>query len=171
MTEASTSAMASVALDQVQKKFGFVPNLLREMSVSPAVLQAYLSGQEALAKGALSPKEQQAVQLTVATTNGCGYCQAAHGWIGRQVGLPPDDVQRIRSGDLPQDKDVAGVVQATRLVLERKGWLQEDGIRAVEQWGVTRAKLYDIVAYIGLKTISNYINHIAGTPIDEQFAA
>ncbi|PEN14408.1 hypothetical protein CRI94_05095 [Longibacter salinarum] len=35
--------------------------------------------------------------------------------------------------------------------------------------GIDRDVLYEIVGLIGLKTISNYINHIAGTEIDEAF--
>lgn len=54
---------ADEILTQVKKKLGFVPNLFREMSISPVALVVYLDGQEALAAGMLSPREQQAVQL------------------------------------------------------------------------------------------------------------
>jgi len=35
--------------------------------------------------------------------------------------------------------------------------------------GVSRFQLYEVVALVGLKTISNYINHIAHTTIDREF--
>jgi len=36
--------------------------------------------------------------------------------------------------------------------------------------GVSRFQLYEVVAFVGLKTISNYINHIAHTTIDREVA-
>jgi len=35
--------------------------------------------------------------------------------------------------------------------------------------GIERAVLYEIVGLIGVKTISNYVNHIAGTDVDDAF--
>ena len=53
MAQAEESATAHQILEQVKRKFGFVPNVLREMSASPAALQVYLGGQESLAQGSL----------------------------------------------------------------------------------------------------------------------
>lgn len=154
---------------EIEKKMGFVPNLLREMSESMPTLLVYLSGQDALAKGALTPKEQQAVQLTVASVNGCHYCQAAHDWLGQKVGIPEKEIKAIRAGAPLQGERLAGVVDATRLVMEKRGWLTQDDLQGLEAKGVSKPKLYEIVAFIGLKTISNYINHIAHTPVDAEF--
>lgn len=160
---------ADEILTQVKEKLGFVPNLFREMSISPSALLVYLDGQEALAAGFLSPRERQAVQLTVSAVNRCHYCQAAHEWLGGKVGISAEEREAIREGYVPADEKLATVVLATRQVLEKKGWLDVPALRALEQRGITRARLYEIIAYIGLKTISNYVNHIAHTPIDEQF--
>ncbi len=157
-------------LTEVETKLGFVPTLFKEMSVSPAALLVYLSTNETLSHGSLSPREQQAVQLTVSSVNGCPYCQAVHEWIGRKVGIPAADLETIREGGEPADEGLATVVRATRQLLEKKGWLETSTLRALVQQGISRARLYEIIALVGLKTISNYINHIAHTPIDEQFA-
>ncbi len=45
-------------LNDVKQTFGFVPNVLQELSVSPSALQVYLKGQEILAEGALTALEQ-----------------------------------------------------------------------------------------------------------------
>lgn len=170
MTPLATPSTVQHILANVRKKLGFVPNLFQEMSKSPATLQVYLGGQEALLTGSLTPQEQQAVQLTVSAFNGCHYCQAAHEWIGGKLGIKAEDLEAIREGGVPADSGLATVVRATRLILESKGWLDVATVRALGQEGISRARLYEIVAFIGLKTISNYINHIAHTPIDDQFS-
>lgn len=168
-----TTATATPQLDEifaaVEKAYGWVPNVIKEMGASVPALQVYLNGQQALAKGSLTPKEQQAVQLTVATFNGCHYCQAAHEWIGRNVRIAPEDLTAIRAGKNPADPALAPVVETTRLLLEKRGWLTGEDLRTAEAKGVSKARLYELVAYIGLKTISNYINHLAHTPVDAQF--
>ncbi len=153
----------------VSKKYGFVPNLIREMSKSPAVARVYLDGQEAMAAASLTPREQQAIQLAVSSYNACGYCQAAHRLGGKMAGIAPEDLNAIQKGDLPGDVRLRNLVSAARLILVRRGFLAEDDLAALEADGVGRAQLYEIVALIGLKTISNYVNHIAHTEIDKAF--
>lgn len=169
MKQGATKPNAREILEQVNRTYGFVPNVVREMSASPAALQVYVAGQDALAKGSLSPREQQAVQVAVASHNSCDYCQAAHSWIGQTVGITTDDLRAIKTGQRPKDRDVAAIVEAARAVLERRGWLGEDQLRILEEKGVSRAKLYEVIAFVGLKTISNYVNHIAHTPLDDAF--
>lgn len=53
--------------------------------------------------------------------------------------------------------------------MEKRGWLTPEELRQAEAKGISRNRLYEIIAYIGLKTMTNYINHIAHTPIDAQF--
>ena len=42
-------------------------------------------------------------------------------------------------------------------------------IEAFRDAGYTRANLLEVVLGVGLKTLSNYTNHLAGTPVDEPF--
>lgn len=46
----------------------------------------------------------------------------------------------------------------------------------IDEAAVAKASFYqafpdEIIGFIGIKTISNYVNHIAQTPVDEQFSA
>ena len=153
----------------VKKKFGFIPNVLQELSASTSALQVYLDGQEHLAKGVLTSVEQQVVQLTVASFNDCHYCQAAHQFLGKQAGLSFSDLKAIREGRAPEDSNAAFICLVTRMLLEKRGWVEDDQRKEWEAAGLSREKLYEIVAYIGLKTITNYVNHMAHTPVDGVF--
>ena len=153
----------------VEAKFGFVPNVIREMGKSPAVARVYVEGQEAMADASLTALEQLAVQLAVSVHNACGYCQAAHRLGGRMAGIPDEDLEAIEKGLLPRDPRLKPLVHATRLLLQRRGFLGKADLAIIEAAGVDRPQLYEIIALIGLKTISNYVNHIAHTEIDKAF--
>lgn len=168
-TATDRPAEAEEILSRVEGKYGFRPNLMQEMVASPAAARAYLAGQEAMAGGTLSPAQAQAVQLAVAAYNDCGYCGAVHSKVGRDTGIPETDVAAIADGGLPEDPELRPFVRATRRVLEARGWLDGGDLAELADEGVDREKLFEIVAFVALKTLSNYVNHIAGTEVDPQF--
>ena len=100
-------------LDAVQQKLGFVPNLMRTVAVSPAALDAYLSFSDRLSKGVLSDKLREQLALTVAYTNSCEYCLAAHTAIGGLLGLSQDQVEAAYTAD-STDPQVAVALRAVR---------------------------------------------------------
>lgn len=151
----------------VRKKFGFVPNPIRQMATSPAAARVYLGGQDAMAAASLSARDQQVVQLAVSVYNECQYCRAAHRMGAKMAGVAPADIAAIENGDLAEDARVRALAAATWLVLDMRGWLTAADIAGLESSGVDRVQLYEIVALIGLKTISNYVNHIAHTVVDD----
>jgi len=156
-------------LSAVKEKFGFVPNLFRTLSISPAVSDVYLKANMAMEGAAIPAREAQAVNLAVSTENGCKYCMAAHTVMCKMAGIEHDDIELIKQNGLPEDGALASAVIAARLIMEKKGWLTEAELERLEKSGVERAKLYEIIALIGIKTIANYVNHVGKTKIDTQF--
>jgi AhpD family alkylhydroperoxidase len=156
-------------LEAARKKYGFVPNLIEEMSVSPAVTQVYLGGQQAMAGATLSGRDQQAVQLAISVYNECAYCRAAHRMGARARGVTPADIAAIERGDRPEDPRVSALVAATWEILDVRGWLKTEDLERLQALGIDRAQVYEIVALVGLKTIANWINHLAHTDIDAAF--
>ncbi len=160
---------ADDAFEMVKAKYGFLPNLIREMARSPAVARLYLRGQDAMAEASLSGREQQIVQLAVAVYNECPYCRAAHRSGCRGAGVAQTDIDLVEKGALPEDRRLRSLVSATWQVLDTRGWLGVSDLANLESEGIDRAQLYEVVAFVGLKTISNYINHIAHTAVDPEF--
>ena len=157
-------------LSTVEDAYGFRPNLIEELVKAPAAARVYLAGQDAMADSSLSQAQQQAVQLTVATHNGCHYCDAAHSTLGRQFGIGAEALDAIRDGGVPEDPELRGVVRATLRVVEKEGWLEESDLSELADEGIDRQQLYEVIAFVALKTLSNYVNHIADTEIDPQFS-
>jgi AhpD family alkylhydroperoxidase len=172
---ATTTAAKTDHAEQVHEKakqaLGFVPNLITEMtSENPAVGDAYLTAQGLLEEGGvLSPAEQQAVILAISSYNDCHYCTKAHAVAGQQAGLDAETTATINEGGLPEDDRLKSLVRATRRILGKRGWLSDADEAEFADLGLERPALYEIVTLVGIKTISNYVNHIADTEVDEPF--
>jgi alkylhydroperoxidase family enzyme len=51
-------------------------------------------------------------------------------------------------------------------MVAQRGWVNDTEIEAFLAAGYTHCHVLDIVLGIGMKTLSNYTNHIAHTPLD-----
>ncbi len=158
-------------LNRARKAFGFVPKLVEELATSPAVANAYLDINAALAGASLTPAERQVVMLAVSAFNDCHYCTAAHRTAGAMQGVSQEELDRIDAGEQPANPRYAALVYATRQVLEKRGWVDADDLAELATMGVDRAQLYEIIAIVGELTITNFVSHIAHTPVDEAFRA
>ena len=56
-------------------------------------------------------------------------------------------------------------------MVRERGWVSDAEVTRFLDAGWTRANVLEVVLGVGLKTISNYVNHIAGTPVDAAFQA
>ena len=154
----------------VREKFGFVPNLIKKLALSPSVAETYLKIYELLEGASLTQKDIHSVAIAISQENGCNYCVKAHSAIGKQAGIVAEDIDLIKAGKEPKDERLNAVVTAGRLILEKRGWLDAKNIQDLHARGVDKGQLYEIVTIIAHKTISNYVNHIAGTVVDPEFS-
>jgi AhpD family alkylhydroperoxidase len=157
------------ALAKVEAAFGFVPNLMAGIAdTNPAVATAYLCAAAALEGGVLSPAEKHIVMLAVSSFNECHYCTAAHRTAGKAMGVSQADLDAIDDRVLPSDPRNRALAEATWTILSDRGWVNDARLALL---GVSRTEAFEIIAIIGLKTISNYVNHTQGTEIDAPFRA
>ena len=152
-------------LDAVQKTLGMTPNLIRVFANSPAVLQGYLGLSGSLGEGTLDPKLKEQIALTVGETNSCEYCLAAHSAIGKMVGLSRDEIADARQG-ASNDVRTETVLQFAKAVVEKSGWVDDVDLHKVRDAGFDDEAITEIVANVVLNILTNYMNHIAETPID-----
>ena len=156
-------------LRDAETNFGMIPNLYGVLAESPAALKAYAALGEALADSGLSEAEQQVAILATSVENGCTYCVAAHSTVAAPL-LKGETIEALRDGErLPDDKLEALRSFTVRVVRER-GWVDESAVEAFLAAGYEPANVLDVVTVVAMKTISNYTNHIADTPLDDAFA-
>ena len=157
-------------LAQVQKAYGFVPNLLGNMVHAPATAKAYLSLGQLFGESSFDATEQQVVLLAVSRYNECGYCMGAHSAIATMQDLPADVVESIRSDEPIADEKLEALRVFTSRVVDQRGRLSEENIGEFFSAGYGQSQVLEVVLGVAMKTISNYTNHIAGTELDAAFA-
>ncbi len=161
-----TPAASRPLLDAVNKQLGVVPNLMKILGHSPAALGGYLSLNGALAKGTIGAKTGERIALAIAEFNRCGYCLAAHTYLGRNVAKLDDaEIAANRNGASSDPKADAAVRFAVSVAQER-GHVSDIAVQAVKSAGYSEAEVMEIVLHVALNTLTNYVNTVAQTEID-----
>jgi uncharacterized peroxidase-related enzyme len=157
-------------LEATAKKYGFLPNLFGVLAESPTAVQAYAAINKALEQSALTPVEQQVVALTVSTSNDCAYCVGAHSTAAQMVRMPEDVLAALREQSPLPDRKLNALRTLVLSVLHHRGWVLEEDLEHFVAAGYAQRHVLDVLTLLALKTLSNYVNHIAHTPLDPQFA-
>ena len=159
-------------LEAAQKAYGSIPNLYRNFATNPATLKIYLAFNETLQQhGSLSPIEQQAVYLTVSAENGCTYCVGAHSVLADMSRMPEQTLNELREQRPLSDRKLNALRRLTLSVMEHQGWVPKEEIATFETAGYDQRHLLEVITILAQKTLSNYFNHIAQTPLDAMFEA
>lgn len=154
------------ALEAVKKLLGVVPNLFRLVANSPAALEGYVGLIGALGKGALPAATHERIALAVAEFNGCDYCLSAHTYLATNVAkLSAAEIAANRSG-ASTDAAAAAAVRFAVEVMQQRGHVSDEDVRAVRAAGYTDAQIVEIVQHVALNTWTNYVNSVAKTEID-----
>lgn len=161
----SATGEAKALLDQVRAKFGLVPNMMRTMAHSPAVLRAYLSFVQALEGGSLGGKLGEKVALAVAEANACEYCLSAHSAIGKLVGLPEEEILSGRRGASADAKE-DGALKLALAVLSSRGSVSDEDISRARRAGLSDAESAEVIALVALNVFTNYFNKALAVPVD-----
>lgn len=161
-----TPAASRPLLEAVNKQLGVIPNLMKVLSNSPAALGGYLSLNGALGKGTLGVKTGERIALAIAEFNRCGYCLAAHTYLGKNVAkLDESEIAANRGGSSNDPKADAAVRFAVN-VAQARGHVSDDDVQAVKKTGYGDAEVMEIVVHVALNTLTNYVNEVAQTEID-----
>lgn len=161
-----TPAASRPLLDAVNKQLGVVPNLMKVLGNSPAALGGYLSLSGALARGTIGAKSGERIALAIAEFNRCGYCLAAHTYLGKNVEkLDDTEIAANRDGSSSDPKSDAAVRFAVNVAQER-GHVSDAAVQAVKSAGYSDAEVMEIVLHVALNTLTNYVNEVAQTKID-----
>ncbi|MCX4186511.1 carboxymuconolactone decarboxylase family protein [Methylophaga sp. OBS4] len=158
-------------LVKAKKNLGFIPNMYRNMATVPGLLETYLYGYDQFRQqSAFTPAEQEVVLLTISRENGCSYCVSAHSMIADKMSNVPVEVtDAIRDDQAIPDPKLAALHAFTRVMHDNRGLPEEEDVRAFLQAGYSERHILDIVTAIGVKTLSNYTNHLFHTEVDEMF--
>lgn len=169
--ESAQNEDATELLLQVSGSIGMIPNIFGVMANCPALLDAYLYADEQFRQNSgLSEAQQEVVYLTISAVNECHYCVAVHEKFTKTIAkLTEEQVKAIYANQPLQDSKLQALVDLTREVVQERGWVSDDKAQAFLKAGFNESQLLSIILAVGIKTLSNYTNHIAQTPVDDAF--
>ena len=159
-------------LEAAQQAYGSIPNLYRGFATNPATLKIYLGFNQALQEhGSLSPVEQQVAYLTISAENGCTYCVGAHSMLASMAEIPEQTLTELREQKVLSDDKLNAVRDFTLSLMEHRGWVPEQDLSDFQAAGFDQRHVLEVLTILAQKTLSNYFNHIAQTPLDPMFEA
>lgn len=159
---------AKSRLEGAQKKMGFLPNLFAKMAEAPALLEAYQALDEIYSRTSLTPAQQQVAILAISSVNGCSFCVAAHTGSAKAAKVPEGDIEKLRELKNPDDPKLNAVARFAKHLVETRGWADDREVETFLNAGFEKQQLLELVIAASLKTLSNFTNHIAGTPLNEE---
>ena len=163
---ATTTGKSKELFNAVQNKLGMVPNMMRTMGNSPAVLNGYLSFSGALGASSIGAKLGELIALTVANANNCEYCNAAHTFIGEKlVGIDTASIELAKEGKSADSKIQAALTFAQTLV-SKKGIITEADVEVVKNVGYSDEAVAEIIAHTALNIFTNYFNNATSVVVD-----
>ena len=171
VTPKTAAGKAAELLESSRKSLGFIPNMYAAMVNSPGLLETYQLGYQRFREtSGFNAAEQEVVLLTISFENGCEYCMAAHSTLADMFSKVPAAVtEAIRAGSEIPDLKLRVLSDFTRHLITTRGRPTEAAARTFIAAGFTEKQILELVLAIAVKTLSNYANHIMGTPVDDKF--
>lgn len=84
-------AKAQQIQQNVEKKFGFVPEVFQAMGRNGDFLGSLMQLSDVAGKG-LDPKTKELICIAVSAVNGCEYCLSAHRAIAKGAGATDEEI-------------------------------------------------------------------------------
>lgn len=160
---------AKPILDESRKTFGMIPNLHAVLAEAPQTFQAYNTLHELFQNTSFNNDEITVVWQTINVDHECHYCVPAHTAIAKQMGVSDTLSQALRDETpLPDDK-LEALRTFTKQMVAKRGHLEKADLDAFFNAGYGQQQVLEVILGLAQKTISNYVNHIAETPLDEPF--
>lgn len=93
----------------------------------------------------------------------------AHSVLADMADVPKAVTDALRAGQPLPDPRLEALRRFTTAVVEARGWVDKAEVAAFQEAGYDAQQVLEVVLGVGMKTLSNYTNHIAGTELDASF--
>ena len=156
-------------LENSQKAFGRLPGLHKVLAESPQAYEAYQLLHKLFTETDFDADELTGVWQAINVEHSCHYCVPAHTGIAKMMKVSDEISDALRNEPpLPSAKLEALRTFTVQMVRER-GNVSQDQMDAFFAAGYGHRAVLDVILGLAQKTMSNYVNHVAQTPVDEVF--
>jgi AhpD family alkylhydroperoxidase len=158
------------ALQAIEGRVGFVPNLAATMAGSPVLVAAFGDMQPTLGRSTLTGLEREVVALTLSHANTAEYPLAAHGRFAVMQGGSRELVDAVCVGGTLPDTRLDALASFTRVMIQTRGHVPTPAMDAFLAAGYTAEQALEVIAQLGYTTMANLAANLARPPIDEAFS-
>ena len=167
--QSSAPEASKPLLEDSMKSFGMIPSLHAVMAEAPAVLEGYKTLHRLVLESSFDNDEKTVLWQTINVEHACHYCVPAHTGIAKSMKVSDDITNALRDETpLPNDK-LEALRTFTLAVVRKRGDVGREELQAFHDAGYSQRQVLEVILGISQKVMSNYINNIAETPVDEPF--
>ena len=150
----------------IANKMGMIPNMMRAMGNSPALLEGSLHLSGALSAGTLGAKTGELIALAVAESNACHYCLAAHSYVGKNfLKMDAETIEAAKKGN-SKDAKTDSILKFAKQLVDKRGAVTDESINDLKDLGITEGEIAEIIGHVGFNVLTNYFNNTAKTESD-----
>jgi len=146
-----------------------IPNLHGVMAASPQVLEAYQMLHKLFADSSFNDDELTVIWQTINIEHNCHYCVPAHTAVAHMMKIDEALIDALGNKKPLADAKLRVLQDTTLKIVRERGVISAADVEAFYAAGYEPRQLLEIVLGTSQKIMSNYINHLADTPIDEPF--
>ena len=157
-------------LEKSLKSFGSIPNLHGVLAEAPGLLEAYQQLGGWFQDSSFNNDELTVVWQTINVEHECHYCVPAHTMIANMMKVDAGLTEALRNETAMPSEKLQVLHDTTLSMVRNRGRLSDAEVEAFYAAGYENRQLLEIVLGLSQKVISNYVNHIAETPVDAGFS-
>ena len=156
-------------LENSLKAFGMVPGLHGVLASAPKALEGYQVLHQLFTETSFNEDELTVVWQTINVEHACHYCVPAHTGIANMMKVDEAITEALRNETPLADEKLEALRTFTLSVVRNRGNVTQEDLDAFYAVGYGEQQVLEVILGLAQKTISNYTNHIAHTPVDDAF--
>ena len=156
-------------LEQSQKAFGRRPGLHKVLAESPQAYEGYQVLHKLFTETDFDAEELTVVWQAINVENECHYCVPAHTGIAKMMKVSDEISDALRNETALPTPKLEALRTFTVQMFRQRGNVSDEQMKAFFDAGYGHRAVLDVILGMAQKTISNYVNHVAQTPVDDVF--
>ena len=148
---------------------GRLPGLHAVMAEAPGLLAAYQNVHQQFVESSLDKDEMTVVWQTINVENECHYCVPAHTGIAKMMKVDDAITEALRDETPLPTAHLEALRTFTLQIVRDRGNVSDTDVQTFLDAGYTQRHILEVILGYSQKIMSNYVNHLAQTPVDSVF--
>lgn len=165
----SAPEKSKALLASAEKQMGSIPGLYAVMAESPEIYNAYHEIHELFVNSSFDAEELTVVWQTINVAHNCHYCVPAHTAIAHSMKVDPALIDALRNQTQMPTEKLQALHEFTLAMVNERGFVSDEQMEAFFAAGYGHKQVLEVILGLSQKVISNFVNHVAKTPVDTMF--